>query len=54
MNVIICNDANSHILFVLLDGRQEAEAALSQMLSESYDAFIVLLVEKRISIKTIL
>jgi len=59
--MIIRNDVSCHIFFALLEGRQEtedlplparqAEEVLTLMFSESYEAFIVLLAEKRIYIK---
>ncbi|WPR77730.1 hypothetical protein [Algoriphagus sp. NG3] len=58
--MIIRNDASNHILSALLDGRPKTpacrqagvtEVALTLVFSESYDAFIVLLAEKRIYIK---
>ncbi|MCE7057688.1 hypothetical protein LZF95_23600 [Algoriphagus sp. AGSA1] len=51
--MIIRNDASNHILFALLDGRPKTgdRSALALVFSESYDAFIVLLAEKRIYIK---
>jgi len=48
--MIIRNDTSCHIFFALQEGRQETEEALTLMFSKSYEAFIVLLAEKRIYI----